>query len=1032
MTLIEDLPRRKRRNPSQKASSTTTTAKRKIRAHVSPSISKPHRLLQILKQKPPTTGTELNDDETADTKEDEKLEVDAPQAFSYDNYEQSDAETIVGDGYADMSKEMKDFLNRFANVDINDPKTNPDIQLDAAMDVRDETQALPESMSPPLQELSPTIVGPVPVYSSKSNQNMLLINSLLNQLRNLTTDKTTDEIGTNFESQPVMPAPDVFNISPINARRTPMLIEDVIVDKSTFDVKLNTDKLVDSIENIQNAHSKCGEQNPRDPNVYNYVTIGMEIKKAMEECQNIINSYGKEDEATNENQPADTAEQNDEDKKDDAKEPIEADTSLSLEQIYEVMMSLDKNSAEFLEKMEKDNPDTEEATVEEVKVTEVTEETPQEEVNMPELVSELSKYVFKPVNLPYFMTMMSSMLEVNNESQLTPETLKQIRELKPKKCKDSVKVTKNTTKRKNIRKQRNSLDSDFRSSIVFESDGKEVVDVSKYEKELENILLSESAQAAFTKVFEYIEQSKDLDDDDHNRQLLRPQLLSKLSLLFDSSVKDALSLRELMQMVKWRSGTWKRFLAKKFKNIAPEVLDREMSDMSSKFYVYAKDLAENQTEEEYNLVIKKIIEATDKERAEAESADPSVKSAKPPKKIDTQLDLRFRYIDVIKECNEFIDLPNSIMLDPEVAIGTILEMTDIAYETPENVPDFDTMSVHQKAEYFMNRLRDTNRIFMSTIPKTALNVDEWIVLLYILQQLELMVCCNFIKLTPPKPKPVHRNLDEAPEAELLAGRGLSKLIRQSSGKNVKKPKPPPKPKPTPSPKTDDKPKPVETADKPVAPDADEPANTGNSKTKKVESISKQIKSCISLGKQAKAMASKIKLSDHIEIIIPEQIASSCDAISMETIKCCQIHKEDVEYVKMDPADEQMVTVAIEHDMVTKYTSLAVRSAKQTLNAVAFKNMVRNGQLPSEASAPKTDCKWTSDCSCASCKNGENGAVCLGDIVKQCYEIETKSKGVDENQPPPELKEPAPAMKQAAKPQAKAKSEHMPNHDCKGA
>lgn len=131
-----------------------------------------------------------------------------------------------------------------------------------------------------LQEMSPTTSESMPVYTPKPSQRLLQVSKFLDR----------DEV-IDFQSQIT---PEILNV-PLNARRTPILVEE---------------------------EEKCIKvEDPKDPNVYKYVTFGREIKKAMEDCQKIINSYNSIN-------------------KDGGKE--EQDGPLSLEQICEVMMSLDK------------------------------------------------------------------------------------------------------------------------------------------------------------------------------------------------------------------------------------------------------------------------------------------------------------------------------------------------------------------------------------------------------------------------------------------------------------------------------------------------------------------------------------------------------------------------------------------------------------------------------------------------------------------------------------------------------------------
>ncbi|KOB74236.1 Uncharacterized protein OBRU01_09703 [Operophtera brumata] len=886
-TLCSSIPdgaeeRRKRRTGSSKYPRLSTATKRKPKPTA---LSKPHKILQLLKHKAQTTQL-LNN-----IKNDELKEADPPEAFPLEREDNiSDTETIVGEKDVDMNQVLAAIAQMALSPDKRIQQAFENLKEEYAnakpSPTDSEDEKYPETVSPPLQEMSPTTSDPMPVYTPKPTQRLIV-------------NKFNDKIDLNAQITPEL------NV-PLNARRTPVL------------VKEETDKEI-TTENAEVAVYK-------DPNIYKYVTFGLEIKKAMEDCQNIINSCnsiktgdGKEKESENQDGP------------------------LSLEQICEVMMSIDKNSAEFLNKIDTDEPiDINTANT---KLAELVENMPQILANMPEIASEFANASFE---LPEFASIMNSLPEVNSEAQLTPETLKQIRELKFSKNRDSVKVTKNTAKRKISRKVKNNIDtSDIIGTMTFEFDSRDITDLLKDEKELQalmkskthnkedfkDLLFSISAQVVINKVFEYLKANKSPElakcmEEELSalpKNSINSEMYSKASTLFDNSVKDALSMDELRDSVRSRFNTWKHYVANEFKSIPVGLLDNEIEAMLDKFYHYIKDLASKQTQCDRDKIIEKLEDCR-KEQDYYDSEEdcaPSKESLKQITKIlsvsagntfDLLLmkmsrmtgekraalkNMRFKYVDVLKRCAESQQLVGWILSDPDLAANHIQELMGFAMRNQEQAPDFSTMAIERKREYFMGRLKGINRHFMDNIPKKSLTGDEWLVMLYRLEQFENKIKEALVKFSPPV-----KTIQNASEAEILAAKGLSKIIGKA---NTVKKKPDPVCQPAPAATPVASPAPAPT-----------PAPTPVNKEDKPEPVTPKPKECVAPNTRRGAL----------------------------------------------------------------------RNAKQTLNAVAFKNLIRNGQSKSESDisscdVPSSECKYTSDCMCAACKRDRS--VCLGDIVKISFD-----------------------------------------------
>ncbi|CAH2218031.1 jg23646, partial [Pararge aegeria aegeria] len=1000
VTLIEDLPRRKRRTASPKNAKISTAPKRKLKpANISQTISKPYKILQMLRHKAPIPNNinikspykEIDDERSAVS------EVEPPEAFPLEKEDNvSDTETIVGEKETgDICKEMRECLAKFANFALNSPDNVKEEVIEYVEPVK-----YPESVSPPLQEMSPTTSEHIPVFNQNPRR-ILTVNKIFNK-----EDKVID-----FQSQ----AGDIS--TPLN-----------------------------NIDFSETKDSKDLDDDEKDGDVYKYVTFGLKIKKAMEECQNIINSYNSVSK--------------DEKQKEDIDEPP------SLEQIIEVMMNLDKSSAELLEKMDSDDPIDMNIAIN--KLSDLVENMPQTLANMPEIASKLSEFANASFELPEFASIMNSLPDVNNEAQLTPETLKQIRELKLSK-RDSVKVTKNTAKRKINRRIKNNDSVDL-ANFDFEFDGKDLSELLRDEKELQNLmknknnkedfkdlLFSISAQVVVNKVFEYVKQNKSpelakcLEEEKElfnlPRNNINSEMYSKASTLFDNSVKDALSMDELRDLVQSRFNSWKYYVASKFKGIPIELLDNEIETMLDKFYSYIQDLASKQCTNDSDKIIEKIDELrknSDSRDSDSEGCPASKETLKQITKllstfagntIDLLImklsnlsddkkaavkSLKFKYMDVIRRCTESTQLAGWILLDPEVATNVIQELTGLEVRKIDNVPDFSTYTDERKREHFINRLREMNRQYIETLPKKGLTGDEWLVILYRLEQLEEKLKEAFIKVAPA-PKVVQPQA--ASEAEILAAKGLSKIIGKANVRIVKKVnQEPPKPK------------------KEVPPEEVPQVNEKDEKKAKNDALLAKCEAILTSKGEKSLLDSFYTIKSYITqgLQVPEtykkHVISICSSIDAKLLD------EDIEEtlkIKTDeqepePENKDKVPLSVigsqNPELLAKYSAQALRNAKQTLNAVAFRNMTRNGQTKSESDVcdtPKTNCKWTNDCVCDSCKDSDLSSVCLGDIVKQCYDDKSKN-GLEEKKK--EVKKVPPKPKPAPKPCENANHQQ---HVCKG-
>ncbi|CAK1592100.1 unnamed protein product, partial [Parnassius mnemosyne] len=749
------------------------------------------------------------------------------------------------------------------------------------------------------------------------------------------------------------------------------------------------------------------------------------------------------------------------------------------------MMSLDKN-AEFLEKMDSD--ESIDLGAANTKLAELVENMPQILANMPEIASKLSEFANTSFELPEFASIMNSLPDVNNEAQLTPETLKQIRELKLNKTRDSVKVTKNTAKRKNNRRIKNNFDnSEVMSTMTFELDSKDISELLKDEKDLQglmknktnnkedfkDLLFSISAQVVINKVFEYVKQNKspelvkciEEDRDLFGKTTLTPEMYTKESTLFDNSVKDALSMDELRELVRSRFNSWKHYVAAKFKSIPIELLENEIETMLDKFQSYIQDLAGKQCANDTDKITEKIEEVRRSMEGETDSDNESCAASKESLKQITKLlspqagntfdllimklskmtedqkntvkSLKFKYIDVVRRCIDSQQLINWILSDPETAADVILEHTGLPAKKPDSVPDFAVMTLDRKKDYFTERLRGMNRIFMQTLPKKALTGDEWLVMLYRLEQLEESLKETFAKILPPVK--VNSQTQIASEAEILAARGLSKIIGKSNAvRNVKKTNAEPL---KPVKKEEKASEAVEIKEIPKETDKDDRKCKNDALLAKCEAILTSkgektlldsfytIKSYITQGLPVPETYKK-----HVISICSSIDAKLLDEDIEETLKLKTDDKNEDGDPEVSKDKTPLSVIGSQNpELLAKYSAQALRNAKQTLNAVAFRNMMRNGQTKSESDAcdtPKSDCKWTNDCICNSCKSSDvTGSVCLGDIVKQCYDMEAKSKnGLEEKKK--EAKQAKPLPKQA-KPAAKVceNASHQ-QHVCK--
>lgn len=901
----------------------------------------------------------------SEIKDDEKSEVEPPEAFPLEKEDLSDAETIVGE----KDDLMKECLAKFANFAVNSPDDD-NLQEEYNMQADDKF----ESVSPPLQEMSPTTSEPMPLY----NRTKLLVNKVFNCDENNGPNENNDTKDNDHEN--------------------------------------NEAQIIDRVDD------------GKDPNIYKYVSFGIEIKRAMEECQNIINSY---------NSIKDTKEGKEQD-----------EGPLTIEQICEVMVSLDKNSAEFLDKIDSDEPIDIAANG---KLAELIENMPQILANMPEIASKLSEFANASFELPEFASIMNSLPDVNNEAQLTPETLKQIRELKLNKSRDNIKVTKNTAKRKSNRRIKNNIDSnDIIGTMTFELDSKDLTELLKDEKEIQammknksnnkeeckDLLFSISAQVVINKVFEYLKQNKSpelakcLEEDKELFSLpksrLNSEMYSKASTLFDNSVKDALSMDELRDLVKSRFNSWKHYVATKFKSIPMELLDNEIEAMLDKFYSYIQDLAGKQCVNDSDKIIEKIDELRknkDGKDSDSESCPASKESLKQITKLlstsagntfdllimklskmsqdkkSAVKSLKFKYMDVIKRCADSQQLSGWILLDPEIAANVIQELTGLPIEKTENVPDFNLLSNEKKKDYFIDRLRETNRNYMETLPKKALTGDEWLVMLYRLEQLEDRLKDALSKVTVTPPKPVQNQNQIASEAEILAAKGLSKIIGKANVRIVKKD--------VPKPKAEEK--------------IDAQKLENDDKKLKNEALLLKCEAILTSKGEKSLLDSFYTIKSYITqgLPVPEtykkHVISICSSIDAKFL-----NEEIEESSKEDKQDDDKAPLSVigsqNPELLAKYSAQALRNAKQTLNAVAFKNMMKNGQSKSESDTcdtPKSDCKWTSDCICNSCKDSDNSE-------KGKNGLEEKKKEMKKQTVP-----------KPVKPQVKCENSTHQQHVCKG-
>lgn len=908
----------------------------------------------MLKHKAPAQTTDLlNDTMKSD---DVKPEVDPPEAFPLQKDDLSDTDTIVGEKDTELCKDMKECLVKFANFALNTPDKEEFPE-----------DKYPEAVSPPLQEMSPTTSEPMPVYTPKPSQRLLTVNKFIKDDLDF---KTTE-----------------LNV-PLNARRTPVLV------KEEREIKIEPE-VTEIVEN-------------KDPNIYKYVTFGLEIKKAMEECQNIINSYNC------------IKDKNDKDCHED-----NADGPLSLEQICEVMMSLDKNPAEFLDKIDDEPIDMNTANT---KLAELVENMPQILANMPEIASEFANASFE---LPEFASIMNSLPDVNSEAQLTPETLKQIRELKLNKNRDNVKVTKNTAKRKLTRKIKNNLENDVVGTMTFEFDSKDIQEIIKDEKEIQAIMRSKantedfkgiiywiSTQVVIRNVFEYLKQNKspeiekclEVDKDLFTlpKDSFTSKMFSKAPTLFDNSVKDALSMADLRDIIKSKYNSCKHYLAARFKPVPLELLENEIEMMLDKFtYSYIRDLAEKQHTNESDNIVEKIEELRKYNDPDYYDSDEDCPASKESLRQITKLlstsagntfdlllikmakmsedkklavkSLRFKYLDVLKRCTESQQLVVWILADPDLAANVIQDLMGFPITIQEKQTDYTQISNEKKRDVFMERLRDVNRHYVESIPKKNLSNDDWLVILYSIEQLELKLRDSLIKLAPIVKQPQVN----ASEAEILAAKGLSKIIGKSNIRPVKKPEP--------KPKIEEKPK-VEP--KPI------PKEDDKTRKNKNDALLARCEAILTSKGEKSLLDSFYTIKSYITQGLPVPETYKKHVISICSIIDAKLLEEDLEdNLKDDDVDKDKLTPQNPEELA-KYSAQALRNAKQTLNTVAFKNMARNGQSKSESDAcdtPNTDCKWTSDCSCSACKDndGERGdegkTKCVLEEKKKDVKVKTPAK-----------------------------------------
>ncbi|CAK1552918.1 unnamed protein product [Leptosia nina] len=864
VTLIDDLPKRKLRAISSKLPR-LVAPKRKLKSV--PPISKSQKILQLLKSK-----SHVDRSPYKEIDDNLKTEVEPPDAFPLEK-DVSDTDTIVGEKDAELCKEMKDCLAKFANFALHTLDNN--LQ-----------EKYPDSVSPPLQEMSPTTSDSMPVYQKN-------------------------------------------RILPVSQ----FLKEDKDIDK--------------------------------DSNVFKYVTFGLEIKKAMEECQNIINTYNSA-----------------ESEKDKEEDP------LSLEQIVEVMMNLEKSSPELLEKIEAD--DLHLYVTNGNKLTEIVENMPQILANMPEIASKLSEFANANFELPEFASIMNSLPEVNTDAQLTPETLKQIRELKLSK-RDAVKVTKNTAKRKNKPRVWSDED-DFEGNSGKEEDVSKVIDYVKKipvlamcveDKDITPRVWSEEddfvgdsdsgKEEAVSKVIDYVNKSpvlaKCLEDKDITiSKNVNSESFLKAATLFEKAVKDALSMEELKGVMRSKFTFWKEFVATKVKTIPVEFLQNEVEGMLEKFYSHIQDMTCKQHGPEIDKLIEKAEEA--RETVERDSDEEGCMQSKESLKQITKLlstsagntfdllimklpkmsqdkktsikSLKFKYYDVIKRCSDSQQLAAWILLNPETATNVIQELTGMPVTKVDNVPDFTTIPNEIKIDYFMNRLREMNRNYMRSIPKNSLCGDQWLVMLYKLEEVEKCIKDSFLKLKQETTKPTPKqNQNQPSEAEILAAKGLSKIIGKANVKPVKKV--------TPTPVKVEKPETKEKEDK----------------KSKNEALLAKCEAILTSKGEKSLLDSFYTIKSYITQGLPVPETYKKHVISICSSIDARLLDEDIEDTLKVEEDKNLSVIGSQNpELLAKYSAQALRNAKQTLNAVAFRN-IKNGE---ECDTPKSNCKYTNDCTCESCKS----------------------------------------------------------------
>lgn len=869
----------------------------------------------------------------------------------------------------------------------------------------DSEEEYPESVSPPLQEMSPT-TEPTPVFTSKPTQRLI---------------KFSDKIDAQ-----VMPELNV----PLNALRTP--------------------------DETEKADSEVAVY--KDPNIYKYVTFGLEIKKAMEECQNIINSYNSI--------------------KTEGKEKVVDQDGMSLKQICEVMMGLDDSDSDFSNKLDMDAPiDIDTANT---KLAELVENMPQILANMPEIASEFANASFE---LPEFASIMNSLPDVNSEAQLTPETLKQIRDLKLSKNRDSVKVTKNTTKRK-ISRRIKSNSGDI-GTFTFEFDSTDLKEMLKDEAEIKALLKTKlkrkeeykdflftiSTQIVVKKIYEFLRDTESPDlsrflADDLFSTHITAEMFARAAEVSETAVKDVLCMDELRDSVKARFEAWKNYVTTTYKSIPVGLVEHEIENMLDKFYFYIRDYTgkpRQRSEMDDKEKVDKKIDHTPKddstqkkELCESERNLSTNETPKPAMKIlnvsfgnsiDSLLmkfqgdkrsmvkSMKINYVDVLKRCAESSQLVNWILADPAVAALHIEELMGFGLHCDKS-PDFSTMSIEKKRSFFMDRIKAMNRHFMDSIPKSSVTGDEWLVMLYKLEQFENKIKAALVKLGPPV-----KTSQNASEAEILAAKGLSKIIGNNM-RAVKKPEPvsqsapasasvPPAPLPA---KVEDK---SETSPKPK----DCNPNDRREVIIKCETLiaqkgNKPLKDSFDAIKSYLAgdAAKPENYHDHVMGIVSNLDYSALDEEMVEVLRF-----GGITISPPVPAVAQGNTIKVNFpahcpEEIAKYSAL--RNAKQTLNAVAFKNLSRNGQSKSESDisscdVPSSECKYTSDCLCTACKRDRS--VCLGDIVKISFDPVNpeKSKCVLEEKKK-EVKEVKVKTSVKSKPMPK-QCENAPHnqHVCKG-